>query len=156
MNNKQKMLNVLYCHRQRLMIHIIKFSEELIQRGIHHDDSKFEDEELPYYSNVIDEFEKHKFGTPEYNKAKDSVYEAVQHHYKKNRHHPEHFPNGIDDMNLVDLIELLVDWKSASLNHPDKPGNILESLKWATEKYNISPQMVKILYNTIIDFKLEK
>jgi len=39
---------------------------------------------------------------------------AIEHHYKNNRHHPEHFNNGIDEMNLVDLIELLCDWKAAS------------------------------------------
>jgi hypothetical protein len=34
---------------------------------------------------------------------------ALKHHYENNRHHPEHFKNNIDDMNLIDLIEMLCD-----------------------------------------------
>ena len=39
---------------------------------------------------------------------------AIDHHYANNRHHPEHWPNGINDMTLMDLIEMLADWKAAT------------------------------------------
>jgi len=39
---------------------------------------------------------------------------ALEHHYALYRHHPEHFQNGIDDMNLIDLVEMFADWKASS------------------------------------------
>jgi hypothetical protein len=123
-------------------------------RGNRHDDSKYEDAEFPLYAALIDEFEKHPYGSEGYNKAKAAIKPATDHHFKHNRHHPEHFPDGIDGMNLVDLLEMLSDWKSATLNNPDHPGDLTKSLHIATEKYKISPQLARILYNTAIDFEM--
>lgn len=131
-----------------------KLSQEVIRRGYDHDMSKFEPEELPYYVATIDEFDKHPFGTDGHKKAKESLGPSVQHHYKHNRHHPEHFENGVSGMNLIDLLEMVCDWKSATLNHPERPGNMANSIKWAVEKYKISPELASILYNTARDYDM--
>ena len=39
---------------------------------------------------MIDEFEKHQFGSEGYKKAKDSLGPALTYHFKNNRHHPEY------------------------------------------------------------------
>ena len=57
-------------------------------------------------------------------------------------------------MNLVDIIEMLCDWKSATQNHPENPGDLKKSIETAAKKYNISPQLTRILYNTAIDFEM--
>lgn len=129
-------------------------SQEVMLRGNRHDDSKLEPEELGHYVATIDEFEKYPFGSEGYNKAKESLGPAVLHHYKHNRHHPEHFEDGIDGMNLLDVIEMLCDWKAATQNHPENVGDMAKSIEWATKKYKISPQLAKILYNTARDFAL--
>ena len=121
-------------------------------RGNQHDLSKYESEEFPVYAGQIDEFEKHFYGSDGYNKAKAAIRPATEHHFKHNRHHPEHFPNGIEGMNLVDLLEMLCDWKSATENHPQHPGDLKTSFAVATKKYKISPQLNQILYNTAVDF----
>ena len=121
-------------------------------RGNQHDLSKYESEEFPVYAGQIDEFEKHFYGSDGYNKAKAAIRPATEHHFKHNRHHPEHFPNGIEGMNLVDLLEMLCDWKSATENHPQHPGDLKNSFAVATKKYKISPQLNQILYNTAVDF----
>ncbi len=72
---------------------------------------------------------------------------ALDHHYAQNRHHPEHYKNGIDDMTLVDLVEMLCDWKAATLKHND--GNILRSLEINSKRFNMSPQVYNILKNTV-------
>ena len=123
-------------------------------RGNQHDLSKYESEEFPFYAEMMDEFEKHPFGTVGHAKAKAAIKSAVEHHYKHNRHHPEYFENGINGMNLIDLIELLADWKSATQNHPEMPGDILKSLKIGVEKYGISSQLNEILLNTLRDFDM--
>lgn len=130
------------------------FVKELLTRAIVHDDSKFGPDEFPIYASAIEEFEKHPFGTPGYQKAKDSIGIAVEHHHKCNPHHPEYYPDGIDGMDLVDLIEMVCDWKAANQNHKDNPGTMEQSLKYAIAKHNISPQLVKIIQNTIEHYNL--
>lgn len=127
----------------------MKFIQVLQNRSLSHDDSKFGPEEFPVYASMIDEFAKHKFGTDGYIKAKEAISEATKHHFAFNRHHPEYHTNGIDGMDLLDIIEMLADWKAATLNHPDAPGDMVKSLDYAVKKYNISPQLATILLNTI-------
>lgn len=139
----------LHEHRDRVGRYLNQFAAQIMFRGDIHDNSKFGPNEFPIYASAIDEFEKHKFGSEGYLKAKESIAPAVKHHFQHNRHHPEHHKNGIDDMDLVDLLEMVCDWKAATLNHPDAPGNMAHSLEFAIKKYNISPQLAKILENTI-------
>ena len=71
---------------------------------------------------------------------------AMNHHYAQNSHHPEHYDNGINDMDLIDLIEMICDWKAASERHAD--GNIFESIKINKQRFNISDQLERIFINT--------
>jgi hypothetical protein len=50
-------------------------------------------------------------------------------------------------MNLLDLVELLVDWKAASERHND--GNIRKSIEINKTRYGIDSQLVKIFENTV-------
>ena len=45
------------------------------------------------------------------------------------------------------LIEMLADWKAASLRHAN--GDIFESLRINKERFQISDQLIEILENTI-------
>ena len=121
----------------------------MLDRALVHDASKLEEPEFSQYASVTDEFEKHPFGTDGYFKAKEKISDAVKLHYSKNNHHPEYYPNGIENMDLMDIVEMLCDWKAATLNHKTAPGNMVTSLEYATEKYKISPQLAQILLNTI-------
>ena len=55
-----------------------------------------------------------EYGSNEHKEALDIIKPAIDHHYKENRHHPEHFEDGISGMNLVDICEMISDWKAAS------------------------------------------
>jgi hypothetical protein len=50
-------------------------------------------------------------------------------------------------MNLVDLIEMLADWKASSERQND--GNLRKSLDENAERFKMSPQLTRILENTI-------
>ena len=154
MINEQKIIDTINKHRKRVFDLMAKISQDVMQRGNDHDLSKYDETELPTYARVIEEFEKCPYGSVGYWRAKDSLGDTVKHHHEKNRHHPEHFHNGIDGMNLVDLLEMLCDWKSATQNHPEHPGDMQNSIKIAIEKYKISPQLAQVLYNTMKDFDL--
>lgn len=59
-----------------------------------------------------------------------------------------HFSRGgVDGMDLMDLAEMLCDWKAATLRHDD--GDIMMSIEINTERFGLSPQLVHILRNTV-------
>ena len=58
-----------------------------------------------------------------------------------------HFPNGIRDMTLLDLVEMLCDWKAASERHQD--GNIRKSIEHNAGRFDIPPVLAGILENTV-------
>lgn len=72
---------------------------------------------------------------------------ALQHHYANYRHHPEHFDNGITDMNLVDIVEMLCDWKAASLRH--NGGDIIKSIELSAKRFGCDDQLKQIFINTV-------
>jgi hypothetical protein len=50
-------------------------------------------------------------------------------------------------MTLLDLIEMLVDWKAASERHND--GNIRKSVEINGKRFEMSPQLIRIFENTV-------
>lgn len=120
---------------------------ELIKRAEKHDQSKLTSPEVELFTEFTEKLAKITFGSAEYHDCKEQMGPALAHHYANNRHHPEHFKNGIDDMNLIDLVEMLCDWKAASTRHND--GNLRKSIVMNTNRFSMSPQLVKIFENSI-------
>lgn len=120
--------------------------KELIKRGELHDQTKLESPEVEMFAEYTPKLAASTYGSEEYKKFLEAIKPALDHHYANNRHHPEHHKNGINDMNLLDLIEMLCDWKAASERHND--GNIRKSIEVNANRFGMSPQMVKIFENT--------
>lgn len=55
-------------------------------------------------------------------------------------------PFGIDAMNLIDVIEMLCDWKAAGLRHHD--GDIFKSIRINQDRYGFSDELRNLLVNT--------
>lgn len=122
--------------------------KELLGRAEQHDQTKLESPEREAYDELTPRLRGLTYGSPEY-KAQFTdgpLGKAVAHHYAHNRHHPEHHKNGIKDMNLIDLVELLCDWKSSSMRHND--GNILKSIEINQARFGYSEDLRLILENT--------
>ena len=136
----------IYHHKFIVLGFLNTIIQELTQRGQAHDQSKFDEDEFPHLVAALEDITKYPFGTPEYDAMRLKHQRVFAVHHSKNRHHPEHFANGVEDMTAVDLIEMLVDWKAASMR--EKDGSIEKSIKLGAEKYNIHPQLIKILENT--------
>lgn len=119
---------------------------ELLRRGEKHDQSKLASPEVELFTEFTPKLAGCTYGSPEYEGYRKAMGEALAHHYANNRHHPEHFKNGIEDMNLLDLVEMICDWKAASERHND--GNIRKSIEKNADRFRISPQLVCILENT--------
>ena len=131
---------------------IQKIVVELINRGNVHDQTKTKSPEVEKFTELTPKLAGSTYDSPEYKNFLAELKSALDHHYAKNRHHPEHFPNGVNDMTLVDLVEMLCDWKAASLRHND--GNILTSIEKNTERFNISEQLAQIFKNTVEYFDM--
>ena len=124
-----------------------RFAVDLIARGEIHDQSKLESPEVEAFSEWTPKLAGSTYGSPEYEAARKAMGPALSHHYAKNRHHPEHFKDGVNDMNLLDLVEMFCDWKAATMRHND--GNIRKSIAHNADRFGLSPQLVKILENTV-------
>lgn len=146
-NKINKCLTETYKHVGKVREKLDIFLREIIERGEKHDVSKFEEPELSIFAENTHKLSITEYGSPEYKKLLEEVNPAIQNHYSKNRHHPEHWPEGINDMDLVDLVELISDWAAAT--ERNKNGNIRKSIEINAERYKISPQLRKVLENTV-------
>lgn len=134
-------------HSQRVGELIGQAVKELVDRSTFHDRSKTESPELETFNEFTPKLQDSTYGSPEYRAFLDEMGEALAHHYANNRHHPEHFPDGgVRGMTLVDLIEMLADWKAATERHND--GSLTRSLPIQRDRFDIGPDLHQVLVNT--------
>ena len=133
-------------HIERVRNLLNMFAIDLLRRGELHDQSKMESPEVEMFTEYTDKLAGCTYGSPQYDEFRKALKPALDHHYAKNNHHPEHHKNGLEDMSLLDILEMFVDWKASSERHND--GNILKSIEKNADRFKISPQLVKILENT--------
>lgn len=120
--------------------------QSLLRRGEMHDQTKLEKPEVELFTKYTPMLASCTYGSDEYNGFRNAMKPALQHHYANNSHHPEHWKNGINDMSLLDMVEMLCDWKAASERHND--GNIRKSIEINADRFGMSPQLTKIFENT--------
>lgn len=140
-----KMEAIKHIQSVRLLLYIM--IKDLDDRARNHDQSKLESPEAEIYGEFTPELAKTEYGSQQYKELLEKVKPAIAHHYANNRHHPEFHKNGIDDMDLLDLVEMLCDWKAATARNKD--GNIRKSIDINQERFNINPQLSNILRNTV-------
>lgn len=122
------------------------FIYKLVTRGVEHDRLKLESPEVEIFTEFTPKLAETTYGSKEYNDFLTKMQIALKHHYTNYRHHPEHFKNGIYDMNLVDIVEMFCDWKASSMRHND--GNLLESIEINTKRFSLDSQLKQIFINT--------
>jgi hypothetical protein len=101
--------------------------KELVERSVKHDLSKTQDPELAVFNEFTPKLKDSTYGSDEYKGFLAAMGDGLAHHYAANRHHPEHFTDGVNGMTLVDLIEMLADWKAATERHTT--GDLAKSLE---------------------------
>ena len=121
---------------------------ELMNRQELHDQSKLEDPEVEIFEEYTPKLRDITYGSEEYRQCMKEMRPAIDHHNRMNPHHPEHFGNGIKGMSLIDLIEMLCDWKAAGLRHND--GDILKSIEMNQERFGYSDDLKAVMVNTAI------
>lgn len=143
--------------RKDTMEHISKVKEfmkrlivEMLKRASDHDKSKLELPEIGIFTEYTPKLKHSTYGSDEYKEFLKGMGVALKHHYENNRHHPEYFENGIKGMTMVDLAEMLCDWKAATLRHDD--GDIRKSIEINQKRFGYSDELKSIMLNTITMF----
>ena len=134
-------------HQKQIRILGDLFIKSLTERLQSHDDTKLESPEIEGFDAMANTIDNITYGSEADKAAKELLSVALTHHYARERHHPEHFDNGIEDMNLVDLVEHFLDCMASSLRHND--GNFRKSLETNQKRFGYSVELTKIFGNTI-------
>jgi len=134
-------------HKQKVKDYLGLISKILEKRGNTHDDSKLENMENEIFSVYSSKLKDCTYGSEDYKRYLNEMRPALDHHYKNNRHHPEHFEDGIRGMNLIDLMEMVMDWLAASKRHDS--GNIMKSIELNMSRFGYDETLNDIFKNTI-------
>lgn len=135
-----------YVHMDIVASYIGVMCRQLFQRAMDHDRSKLEEPEKSAFDRETPLLKELTFGSDEYKASLERLKEALTHHYKHNSHHPEHYENGVAGMDIIDVVEMLCDWKAASQRN--KGGTL--NLQACFERFNIESQLQSIFTNTAI------
>ena len=132
-------------HIAKVQFNLSAVIANLAERSTVHNRSKFEEPELSGYESLQKSLQGVRYGTPDYRAALGAHEGVIMHHYAANRHHPEHWQMGVTDMSLLDIIEMLADWKAANDRNG---GDFGHSIQVSVSRFNISEQLHAILINT--------
>ena len=131
--------------------------KELLVRAEEHDQSKLQSPEVEIFEEYTPKLRGCTYGSTEYAQYLKEMQVALDHHYYHNKHHPEYYLVGpefngpcvssvLERMSLIDILEMLCDWKAATLRHTD--GDIFKSIEINQERFGYSDELRMILSNT--------
>lgn len=145
MTNKEHTLKHI-ARVQQLLGNVVT---RLVVRALVHDKSKLESPEVEIFEEFTCKLAGSTYGSEEYEAFRVAMKPGLDHHYAHNSHHPEFYPNGIRGMSLLDLIEMICDWKAATERHNN--GDILKSLEINQKRFGYSDELKQIFFNTVME-----
>jgi hypothetical protein len=145
-----------YEHIDKIRELLRLFANELLARGETHDRSKLAPAESAVFAEFSPKLKGCTYGSDEYRGFLAAMKPALDHHYANNRHHPEHHAPedpklGIDRMNMIDVLEMFIDWRASSMRHAD--GDMGKSIDINEKRFAMSPQLAAIFRNTLRDLE---
>ena len=151
-NKQENAMSIAECqvetqkHIERVRHYIRFVTDRLTLRGVKHDAIKLESPEVELFAEHTRCLADTAYNSEEYKARLAALKPALDHHYANSRHHPEHFAKGINDMNLIDIMEMICDWKASSERQKD--GNLLKSIEQNASRFNYDDQLKQIFINT--------
>lgn len=133
-------------HIKRVNELLLFACQDLLKRAMQHDCSKLMEPEKSKFDEITPKLKELTYGIDKYKKSLEDLGMALKHHYLNNSHHPEHYENGVNDMDLMDLLEMFFDWCAAVERHTE--GDIYKSIVQNQKRFELSEQLVSILMNT--------
>lgn len=135
-------------HKEKVAQNLLIISNKLMERAFVHDNSKFSATEHDGFLENTKVLNKLEYGTQEYKDQLKKLKPVLDHHYKHNSHHPEHYENRTQDMSFLDIIEMVCDWKASVERHDT--GDIDKSMNINKERFKIDDQTFRYM-QTILD-----
>jgi len=131
-------------HIEKVQSYCAAFAADILHRGAIHDLSKLQEPEKAHLDRmeyITKTYGNAPYGSYEYKSRLKTLKGFTEHHYRSNSHHPEHYANGIEEMSLLDIVEMLQDWKAAS----ERNGDSAIMLTACVRRFHIVPQLENIL-----------
>lgn len=135
-------------HIHRVQTLMAEAIDDLQKRALEHDQSKLVSPEVEVFDEFTPKLKDSTYGSDEYKSFLEGMGVGLEHHYDNNRHHPEHWTNGIHDMSLLDLVEMLADWKAATERHAD--GDLDRSIRENAARFGYGPEIEGLLRKTAV------
>lgn len=149
LNEVSKTIVKILSHNLLVASYLGRLADLIKGRVLVHDSSKFSDDEFIGFVHINQIAREHEYGSPEYMKSIKET-NTVALHYSRNPHHPEHHPNGIDDMSLFDIIEMVADWKAASETYGQT--SLEDALATHTERFGLRDEhlyLIRLIINAL-------
>ena len=152
-----------YEHIGKVRGYLVAAVENLLARAQGHDTSKLIEPEVGTFDEFTPKLAQITYSSHEYQCALNAMGPALEHHYANNSHHPEGHADGIAGMSLLDLLEMVCDWKAASERHKKRPpfpaapgrkeapqydSDIIRSIDLNQERFGYGDELRSILENT--------
>lgn len=147
MNASIGVLTNLLKHISEVRENLAQIRANLERRAEAHDRSKLLPEEFDGFVKTWARFQKADYGSPEYEECSKVIQPSIDHHYAYNRHHVAYHKNGFEDMTLLDILEMLADWRSAANRNQNL--TFEDSLPIAFKRYKIPKNMQRHILNTL-------
>jgi hypothetical protein len=122
---------------------------QLLTRAFSHDESKLHPPEKAAFDSLTPFAADEAYGGVGYKARLALLMPALEHHYRHNRHHPEHHRDGVAGMTLVDLMEMLADWAASCERHEGSAWST--SFEVSCERFEVTGDLKRVLWNTACD-----
>jgi hypothetical protein len=141
-------------HARRVGDFLAIAAADLVKRAAKHDHSKVCAPEKAVFDEMTPRLASLTYGSQEYIESVKALGPALAHHFEANDHHPEHHANGVNDMSLLSLLEMLCDWRAASertkqrMDDPEKVKTFESGLAYNQQRFGYSDEIAVLLLNT--------
>ena len=113
MSDEVTTLRTIVAHRAFVSSYLHRLADATNVRAVEHDLSKLTTGEFDGFVAINRVAREHPYGSEEY-KASLKNNDVIDLHFSGNRHHPEFYENGVAGMGLLDIIEMVCDWRAAT------------------------------------------
>lgn len=128
---------------------LMQFSNDLMKRGEVHDASKFLPPEKDFWDIHTQNLSGLEFDSPAYKESLRLLKPCLEHHYANNSHHPEHYANGVNGMNIFDIVEMIADWIDAARRN-SQTITMAQGIEKCFVRFKIEPQLQDVIRNTYV------
>jgi len=134
-------------HVMAVQSNLNKIADALRARATIHDQSKYLMDEFEQFIELKLIARTFPYGSDEYEDSMKGN-KAIKLHFARNSHHPEHYPNGMADMSLLDIIEMVADWRATNEVRLRKQATEIsweDSLEVQRKRFKLTPEQLVLI-----------